>query len=186
MLWFNVAHYALRPWPWIFTALAAIVLYPGLAHPETSYMMIVNEHVPHALRGIIFAGFLAAFMSTIATQLNWGTSYLVEDFYRRFFVRHATRAALRARLAGGDDAAGDRHAASFRATGVDSFGMASGAGTGRGNGERLSAALVLVADQRVERNFLHGHSAGYDFRAALGGIVDLVDRAADIFPGSAR
>jgi Na+/proline symporter len=90
VLWFNIAHYALRPWPWVLTALAAIVLYPGLAHPETSYMMIVNDHVPHALRGIILAGFLAAFMSTIATQLNWGTSYLVEDFYRRFLVRNST------------------------------------------------------------------------------------------------
>jgi solute:Na+ symporter, SSS family len=90
VLWFNIAHYALRPWPWILTALAAIVLYPGLQHPETSYMMIVNDHVPHALRGIIVAGFLAAFMSTVATQLNWGTSYIVEDFYRRFLVRHAS------------------------------------------------------------------------------------------------
>jgi solute:Na+ symporter, SSS family len=90
VLWFNIAHYALRPWPWILTALAAIVLYPGLQHPETSYMMIVNDHVPHVLRGIIVAGFLAAFMSTIATQLNWGTSYIVEDFYRRFLVRHAS------------------------------------------------------------------------------------------------
>jgi Na+/proline symporter len=53
-------------------------------------MLIVNEHVPHALRGIILAGFLAAFMSTIATQLNWGTSYLVADFYRRFVRRRAT------------------------------------------------------------------------------------------------
>lgn len=90
VLWFNIAHYALRPWPWILTALAAIILYPGLPHPETSYMMIVNDHVPHALRGIIVAGFLAAFMSTIATQLNWGASYIVEDFYRRFLVRHAS------------------------------------------------------------------------------------------------
>ena len=90
VLWFNIAHFALRPWPWILTALAAIVLYPGLAHPETSYMMMVNDHVPHALRGIILAGFLAAFMSTIATQLNWGSSYLVEDFYRRFLVHSAT------------------------------------------------------------------------------------------------
>jgi SSS family solute:Na+ symporter len=90
VLWFNIANYALRPWPWILTALAAMVLYPGLQHPETGYMLIVNEHVPHALRGIVLAGFLAAFMSTIATQLNWGTSYLVEDFYRRFVKRGAT------------------------------------------------------------------------------------------------
>jgi SSS family solute:Na+ symporter len=90
VLWFNIAHYALRPWPWIFTGLAAIVLYPGLKNPESSYMLIVTQHVPHALRGIILAGFLAAFMSTIATQLNWGTSYLVEDFYRRFIRRKAS------------------------------------------------------------------------------------------------
>lgn len=90
VLWFNIANYALRPWPWILTALAAIVLYPRLEHPETGYMLIVNDHVPHALHGIVLAGFLAAFMSTIATQLNWGTSYLVEDFYRRFVKRDAT------------------------------------------------------------------------------------------------
>jgi Na+/proline symporter len=84
VLWFNIAHYAIRPWPWILAGLAVIVLYPGLAHPEPAYMRIVTEHMPHALRGIVFAGFMAAFMSTIATQLNWGASYLVSDFYRRF------------------------------------------------------------------------------------------------------
>ena len=87
VLWFNVAHYALRPWPWILTALAAIVLYPHLEHPETGYMLVVSQHVPSALRGIVIAGFMAAFMSTIATQLNWGASYLVSDFYRRFIHR---------------------------------------------------------------------------------------------------
>src|SRR6266700_2203565 len=90
VLWFNVAHYALRPWPWILTALAAVVLYPGLAQPEPAYMRIVAEHVPHALRGLVFAGFLAAFMSTVATQLNWGASYLVADFYRRFVKSDGT------------------------------------------------------------------------------------------------
>ena len=87
VLWFNVAHYAIRPWPWILAALAVIVLYPGLAQPEPAYMRIVAEHLPHALRGVVFAGFLAAFMSTVATQLNWGASYLVADFYRRFVKR---------------------------------------------------------------------------------------------------
>jgi SSS family solute:Na+ symporter len=90
VLWFNIAHYALRPWPWILTALAAVVLYPHLEHPETGYMLIVSQHVPAALRGIVIAGFMAAFMSTIATQLNWGASYLVSDFYRRFIQRDAT------------------------------------------------------------------------------------------------
>jgi SSS family solute:Na+ symporter len=84
VLWFNIAHYALRPWPWILAGLAVIVLYPGLEHPESAYMRIVNDHMPHALRGLVFAGFMAAFMSTMATHLNWGASYLVADFYRRF------------------------------------------------------------------------------------------------------
>jgi SSS family solute:Na+ symporter len=90
VLWFNIAHYAMRPWPWILTALAAAALYPGLEHPESGYMLIATKYVPHALRGILIAGFMAAFMSTIATQLNWGSSYLVEDFYRRFIRRDAS------------------------------------------------------------------------------------------------
>lgn len=89
VLWFNIAHYAVRPWPWILTALSAIVLYPHLDHPENGYMLIVSQHVPAAFRGIVIAGFMAAFMSTIATQLNWGASYLVADFYRRFIKRDA-------------------------------------------------------------------------------------------------
>jgi Na+/proline symporter len=90
VLWFNVAHYAIRPWPWILTALCVIVLYPGLAHPETGYMLVMNHYLPHSLRGLAIAGFLAAFMSTVATQLNWGASYLVSDFYRRFLRKQAT------------------------------------------------------------------------------------------------
>jgi solute:Na+ symporter, SSS family len=90
VLWFNVAHYAVRPWPWILTALAVIVLYPGLKQPETGYMLVLNQHLPHSLRGIAIAGFLAAFMSTVATQLNWGASYLVADFYRRFIRRNGS------------------------------------------------------------------------------------------------
>ncbi len=90
VLWFNVAHYAIRPWPWILTALCVIVLYPGLAHPETGYMLVMNNYLPHSMRGLAIAGFLAAFMSTVATQLNWGASYLVSDFYRRFLHRHAS------------------------------------------------------------------------------------------------
>ncbi len=90
VLWFNIAHYAIRPWPWIITGLAVIVLYPGLQHPEAGYMMVLNAHLPHQYRGIAIAGFLAAFMSTIATQLNWGASYLVADVYRRFLRKSAS------------------------------------------------------------------------------------------------
>jgi SSS family solute:Na+ symporter len=90
VLWFNLAHYALRPWPWIFTALVAVVLYPNLAQPERGYMLVATRHTPHALLGVLLAGFMAAFMSTVATQLNWGSSYLVEDFYRRFLKKDAS------------------------------------------------------------------------------------------------
>ncbi|MGC2193997.1 MAG: sodium:solute symporter family protein [Terriglobales bacterium] len=99
-LWFNVAHYALRPWPWVVTGLVAIVAYspygglhPSAAfaqNPEQGYVMVLRDYLPPALRGLMVAAFLAAFMSTIGTQLNWGSSYLVNDLYKRFFVRDAT------------------------------------------------------------------------------------------------
>ncbi len=83
-LWFNIAHYAIRPWPWILVAMASLILYPGLADPETGYIRVMIDHLPSSLRGLMVAAFAAAYMSTIATQLNWGASYLVNDFYRRF------------------------------------------------------------------------------------------------------
>src|SRR6185437_7527420 len=86
-LWFNVAHYALLPWPWILTALASLILFPGLANPETGYIRVMIDYLPASLRGLMIAAFAAAFMSTIGTQLNWGASYLVNDFYRRFLVK---------------------------------------------------------------------------------------------------
>src|SRR5258706_3757753 len=88
-LWFNVAHYAIRPWPWVLTALASLVLYPTLEDKETGFIKtIVDPNVfPSALRGVMIAAFAAAYMSTIGTQLNWGASYLVNDFYKRFLVK---------------------------------------------------------------------------------------------------
>jgi len=99
-LWFNIAHYALRPWPWIVTALVAIVVYspnggmhPSLdfaQNPEQGYVMVLRDYLPPALRGLMVAAFLAAYMSTVGTQLNWGCSYLVNDLYKRFLVRNST------------------------------------------------------------------------------------------------
>jgi Na+/proline symporter len=96
-LWFSIAHYALRPWPWIITGLVALAVYSpngGLhpnpafaANPQQGYVMVLRDYLPSALRGVMIAAFLAAFMSTLGTQLNWGVSYLVNDFYRRFLVR---------------------------------------------------------------------------------------------------
>ncbi|PYR57438.1 MAG: sodium:proline symporter, partial [Acidobacteria bacterium] len=85
-LWFNIAHYAVRPWPWILTALASVVLYPQLADKESGYVRTLMDPqiFPASLRGIMLAAFAAAYMSTIGTQLNWGASYVVNDCYRRF------------------------------------------------------------------------------------------------------
>ena len=91
-LWFNIAHYALRPWPWILTALASLILYPNLVDKETGYIKtLMDPNVfPSYLRGFMLAAFAAAYMSTIGTQLNWGASYVINDFYRRFVKRDAT------------------------------------------------------------------------------------------------
>src|SRR5882724_1657474 len=89
-LWFNIAHYAIRPWPWILVALASLILFPNLKDPETGYIRVMIDYLPSSLRGLMVAAFAAAFMSTIATQLNWGASYLVNDFYRRFWKPHAS------------------------------------------------------------------------------------------------
>ena len=90
-LWFNIAHYALRPWPWILTALASLILYPTLVDKEAGYIQtLMDPNVfPTYLRGFMLAAFAAAYMSTIGTQLNWGASYVINDFYRRFIQRSA-------------------------------------------------------------------------------------------------
>ncbi len=84
-LWFNLAHYALRPWPWILVALVSMVLYPGLANPEEGYVRVMVDLLPPYWRGFLLAAFFAAYMSTISTHLNWGASYLVNDVYRRLW-----------------------------------------------------------------------------------------------------
>ncbi len=93
-LWFNVAHYALRPWPWILVALATTVLYPDLENPRQGYVMAILDLLPPGLTGLVLAGLAAAYMSTISTQLNWGASYLVNDLYARFLHREGGEAHL--------------------------------------------------------------------------------------------
>jgi len=99
-LLFNVAHYALRPWPWIIVALSSMLVFPQLsdiAHafpyvdpkligPDMAYPAML-KFLPAGLLGLMVAGMLAAYVSTLSTHLNWGTSYLVHDFYRRFLVK---------------------------------------------------------------------------------------------------
>ncbi len=96
-LWFNIAHYAVRPWPWILVALASLIVYPELSDlqarlPHVDPSIIRHDlaypamlvFVPHGMLGLVVASLAAAYMSTISTHLNWGASYVVDDVYRRF------------------------------------------------------------------------------------------------------
>ena len=103
-LLFNVAHYALRPWPWILIALASLVLYPNLADIGNEFPNAVLGHdlgypamltnLPSGLLGLVVASLIAAFMSTISTHLNWGSSYISLDFYKRFVKPTASEKEL--------------------------------------------------------------------------------------------
>jgi len=97
VLLFQVAHYAIRPWPWILVALASIVVFPDLesiraAFPHIEPQVVGHDmaypamltFLPSGLLGLVFASLIAAYMSTMSTQVNWGASYLVNDFYKRF------------------------------------------------------------------------------------------------------
>jgi len=83
-LLFNVVNYAIRPWPWILVALVSMVLFPDLADKEAGYPIMMAKVLPIGWFGLLCVAFLSAFVSTISTQLNWGTSYVVNDFYARF------------------------------------------------------------------------------------------------------
>lgn len=102
-LLFNVAHYALRPWPWIIVALASLLVFPDLNSLQEAFPHVVADKVkhdmaypamisflPHGLLGLVVASLTAAFMSTISTHLNWGSSYIVNDFYKRFIKPEAS------------------------------------------------------------------------------------------------
>jgi len=97
-LLFNFMHYAVRPWPWILIALASIIVFPDLNSLQEAFPNTIVGHdlaypamisfLPSGLLGLLVASLIAAFMSTISTHLNWGSSYLVHDFYRRFYVKN--------------------------------------------------------------------------------------------------
>lgn len=106
-LFFNFAHYALRPWPWIIIALASLVLFPTLADIKAQFPGLADDlyqedlaypamltYLPAGLLGLVLASLISAFMSTISTHLNWGSSYVVNDFYKRFIKPDATEKNL--------------------------------------------------------------------------------------------
>jgi SSS family transporter len=101
VLWFNIAHYCLRSWPWVITALASLLLIPDSAlqsaaggevfvDHERAYPRLITLLLPAGMRGVLVASFFAAFLSTLSTQLNWGASYLLNDGYKRFLNRTAS------------------------------------------------------------------------------------------------
>lgn len=102
-LFFNFAHYALRPWPWILVGLASLILYPDLASIKSAFPNINEQYLGEDIAypvmltllgsgwlGLVLASLIAAFMSTISTHLNWGASYIVNDFYVRFVRKDAS------------------------------------------------------------------------------------------------
>ncbi|WP_187261434.1 sodium:solute symporter family protein [Pontibacter beigongshangensis] len=95
-LFFQIAHYCLRPWPWILVALCAVVLYPDLAASDKKlgFVMAMKDFLPSGMKGLLLVAFFAAYMSTISTQLNWGASYLINDFYARFVKPDASQKEL--------------------------------------------------------------------------------------------
>ena len=93
-LWFALAHYCLRPWPWIIVALVSTLLYPHLSDQESGYALIMRDYLPSGWLGLLIGVFFAAYMSTVSTQLNWGTSYLVNDVYVRFLRPNAPQVEL--------------------------------------------------------------------------------------------
>ncbi|RLC51233.1 MAG: sodium:proline symporter [Candidatus Cloacimonadota bacterium] len=92
-LFFQIAHYAIRPWPWIIVALCTLILYPELSGDEKGmgYIYAMRDYLPAGLKGLLVAAFFAAYMSTIATQLNWGASYIINDCYRRFLNKNKNK-----------------------------------------------------------------------------------------------
>ncbi len=106
-LFFNFMHYAIRPWPWIIVALASILIYPDLASIKAEFPNISNEYLKDDIAypvmlsklgpgwlGLVVASIIAAYMSTIGTHLNWGSSYIVNDFYQRFVKPDASEKQL--------------------------------------------------------------------------------------------
>ena len=93
---FNIMHYALRPWPWILVALASLVIFPDLDSIKSAFPNIGDDKIgndlaysamltllPSGLLGLVLASLISAYMSTISTQLNWGSSYIVYDYYKQ-------------------------------------------------------------------------------------------------------
>ena len=106
-LFFNIMHYALRPWPWIIVALASLVVFPDVESISQAFPNIEKNKLGHdlaypamltflptGLLGLVLASLVSAYMSTISTHLNWGSSYVVNDFYKQLINQKASEKEL--------------------------------------------------------------------------------------------
>ena len=93
-LFFNLLNYVVRTWPWVVVALAALVVLPRLDDPELAYPLMMQRYLPAGVLGLVFASLVAAFMSTVSTQVNWGASYAVRDLWQRFVAKDAPQESL--------------------------------------------------------------------------------------------
>ena len=89
--WFNLVYYGFLMWPWILVALISIADFPTLTDHKLAYPMMIEKYLPAGMRGIMFAAFLAAFMSSVDGLINWGSSYMINDFYKRFVKPNASQ-----------------------------------------------------------------------------------------------
>ena len=152
-LWYQIAHYCIRPWPWLIVAFAALAMYPNLremSEPGNGFPMVMRDLCPPGLAGLMLVTFFAAFMSTISTQMNWGASYLVRDFLQPLFAQDATdkELTLYSRITSvfcldpwWRCRALDEGIGSIRRLCMENAG-----GAGRGNWRGIYAPLVLVED----------------------------------------
>ncbi len=83
-LWFQIAHFAVKPWPWIICALVALVIYPNVSDKGSTFVMLIRDLLPAGLTGLLLAAFLAAYMSSISSQTVWGSSYIINDLYKKY------------------------------------------------------------------------------------------------------
>ncbi len=168
-LWFNIAHYAVRPWPWILVALASLIVYPELSDIQARFPHVdpsIIRHdlaypamlvfVPHGLLGLVVASLAAAYMSTISTHLNWGASYVVDDVYRRFIRPDASESHY-VNVGRGVTVGLMILACARRALARPCHaGVSDPAADRRGHRSHLPVALVLVAHQCLGRDRRHG------------------------------
>ena len=164
-LWFNIAHYAVRPWPWILVALASLIVYPELptfrpaslcrSRRSSATISLIRRcccSCRTGCSGLVVASLAAAYMSTISTHLNWGASYVVDDVYRRFIRPDASQVALRECRPGGDRRPDDPCRARRALARPCHAGVSDPAADRRRHRPHFPVALVLVAHQCLGRD----------------------------------